>query len=124
MVHYPSESIHFAAQVVQFYCWKASDLQTSEVTIDSGKVVELSQWQMEKINCLKSVFLKDHQLAEMVFSCMTSNVRGLPFFDWAVFNSAVALWEDYASKLREQLVRSFPYWRTHQSIFDVPYDGC
>jgi leucine proline-enriched proteoglycan (leprecan) len=113
-----------AEQVVQFFCWKASDLQTSKVTIDSGKVVELSQCQRKKINCLKSVFLKDHQLAEMVFSCMTSNVWGLPFFDWAVFNSAVALWEDYASKLHEQLLRSLPYWRTHQSVFDVPYDGC
>jgi leucine proline-enriched proteoglycan (leprecan) len=113
-----------AEQVVQFFCWKASDLQTSKVTIDSGKVVELSQCQRKKINCLKSVFLKDHQLAEMVFSCMTSNVWGLPFFDWAVFNSAVALWEDYASKLHEQLLRSLPYWRTHQSVVDVPYDGC
>jgi leucine proline-enriched proteoglycan (leprecan) len=123
---YPSESIHFAEQVVQFSTWKASDLQTSKVTIDSGKVVvvQLSQGQREKMNCLKSVFLKDPQLAEMIFSCMTINVSRWLFFDWADFISAVALWEDYASKLREELVRSLPYWRTHQSIFEVPNDGC
>lgn len=116
-------NILHALQVVQFYCWKASDLQTCKDTIDSGKVVELSQWQREKINCLKSVFLKDHQLAEMVFSCMTCNASGWLLFDWADFNSAFPSWEDYASKLREELLRSLPCWRTHQSIFEVPYNG-
>lgn len=98
-------------------------MQTSKVQIDHGKVGVLSQSQMEKINRLKSVLSKDHQQAEMFFSCMISNESRQYMFDWADLASAVAAWEDYSSKLREEFLRSLPYWRTHQSIFEVPSDG-
>lgn len=109
-------------QVVQFYCWKASTLQTSKIQIDTGKVVELSQSQMEKINRLNPVFSKDNQLAETVLNCMTCENRQ-HFLDWANFASSVSLWRDYASKLHEELVRSLPFWKTHQSIFGVQFNG-
>lgn len=109
-------------QVVQFYCWKASTLQTSKIQIDTGKVVELSQSQMEKINRLNPVFSKDNQLAETVLNCMTCENRQ-HFLDWANFASSVSLWRDYASKLHKELVRSLPFWKTHQSIFGVQFNG-
>ncbi|KAG2701748.1 hypothetical protein I3760_06G058200 [Carya illinoinensis] len=116
-------NILHALQVAQFYSWKASAVHTSKVQIDHGKVGVLSQSQMEKINRLNSVLSKDHQQAEMFFSCMFSNESRQYMFDWADFASAVAAWEDYSSKLREEFLRSLPYWRTHQSIFEVPSNG-
>jgi leucine proline-enriched proteoglycan (leprecan) len=107
---------------VQFYFWTASTLQTSKIQIDTGKVVELSQSQRDKINRLKPIFSKDDQLAETVLSCMMRESRH-HILDWAKFTSAVSLWRDYALKLHEELVRSFPFWRTHQSIFEVQVNG-
>ncbi|KAL4638019.1 hypothetical protein ACB092_03G120900 [Castanea dentata] len=115
-------NILHALQVVQFYCWKASTLQTSKIQIDTGKVVELSQSQMEKINRLNPVFSKDNQLAETVLNRMMCESRQ-HILDWANFVSSVSLWRDYASKLHEELVRSLPFWRTHQSIFGVQFNG-
>ncbi|KAL4638020.1 hypothetical protein ACB092_03G121000 [Castanea dentata] len=115
-------NILHALQVVQYYCWKASTLQTSKIQRDTGKVVELSQSQMEKINRLNPVFSKDNQLAETVLNCMTCKSRQ-HFLDWANFASSVSLWRDYASKLHEELVRSLPFWKTHQSIFGVQFNG-
>ncbi|KAF5442931.1 hypothetical protein F2P56_035538 [Juglans regia] len=116
-------NILHALQVAQFYYWKASTMHTSKVQIDHGKVGVLSQSQMEKINRLKSVLSKDHQQAEMFFSCMISNESRQYMFDWADFASTVAAWEDYSSKLHEEFLRSLPYWRTHQSIFEVQSNG-
>lgn len=117
MVH-----ILFAEQVVQFYSWKASALQTPKFQIDNVKVGELSQFQRGEIDCLKSVLLKDHHQAEMVLSCMTGIESRQYFFNWEGFASAVSLWEEYASELRGELLRSLPYWMNHQSIFEVPYN--
>lgn len=115
-------NILHALQVVQFYFWTASTLQTSKIQIDTGKVVELSQSQRDKINRLKPIFSKDDQLAETVLSCMMRESRH-HILDWAKFTSAVSLWRDYALKLHEELVRSLPFWRTHQSIFEVQVTG-
>lgn len=110
-------------QVVQFYSWKASKLQTSKVERETENlVVKLSESQREKINSLRTTFLNDQQLAETVLgtSCGESRQHS---FQWVSFSAAVGAWEDYTRELRKELVLSLPYWRTHQAIFSVPFDG-
>ncbi|KAL6351656.1 hypothetical protein AAG906_041010 [Vitis piasezkii] len=110
-------------QVVQFYSWKASKLQTSTVERETEiLVVKLSESQREKINSLRTTFLNDQQLAETVLgtSCGESRQHS---FQWISFSAAVGAWEDYTRELRKELVLSLPYWRTHQAIFSVPFDG-
>ncbi|XAR64003.1 Procollagen-proline 3-dioxygenase [Bertholletia excelsa] len=60
-------NILHALQVIQFYCWKASDLQSSEQE-KTVSIEPLSATQREVVNMLKHMFLKDEQLAEMHFS--------------------------------------------------------
>ncbi|XP_059655290.1 uncharacterized protein LOC132302439 isoform X2 [Cornus florida] len=110
-------------QVVQFYCWKASDLQKSEKGRKRRNVVQLSESQREKINSLRLTFLKDKQLAETIFSPMTDDMHRQHSFDWASFSAAVTAWEAYTTKLHKELVASLSYWRSHQSIFCVPSEG-
>ncbi|KAL5553328.1 hypothetical protein UlMin_040729 [Ulmus minor] len=112
-------NILHALQVVQFYCWKASELQTTEVEVESRKMIKLSQLHQERIRSLKSLFSKDDHLAEMVFSRVAFDEH---CFDCKKFAAAIATWEDYVRKLYEELLRSFPHWRTRQSIFTVPFD--
>ncbi|KAA8529875.1 hypothetical protein F0562_034521 [Nyssa sinensis] len=110
-------------QVVQFYCWKASELQTSENEERRKNVVQLSQSQWEKINDLKLMFLKDKQLAETVFSHLTCDKPRQHSFDWVSFSAAVTAWEAYTCKLHKDLLTSLPHWRSHQFIFSVPAVG-
>lgn len=110
-------------QVVQFYSWKASKLQTSKVERETENlVVKLSESQREKINSLRTTFLNDQQLAETVLgtSCGESRQHS---FQWVSFSAAVGAWEDYTRELRKELVLSLPYWINHQAIFSVPFDG-
>lgn len=110
-------------QVVQFYSWKASKLQTSKVERETENlVVKLSESQREKINSLRTTFLNDQQLAETVLgtSCGESRQHS---FQWVSFCAAVGAWEDYTRELRKELVLSLPYWINHQAIFSVPFDG-
>ncbi|KAJ4710153.1 2-oxoglutarate (2OG) and Fe(II)-dependent oxygenase superfamily protein [Melia azedarach] len=111
-----------ALQVVQFFHWKASELPSFTVEI-AGKVLHLSQSQQKKISCLKSVFVKDHQLVETVFHPVTINEKEQRSFSWADFSAAVKVWEDYIHKLHKDIVSSLPYWRTHQSLFSIQFDG-
>ncbi|XP_034690486.1 uncharacterized protein LOC117918058 isoform X2 [Vitis riparia] len=110
-------------QVVQFYSWKASKLQTSKVERETENlVVKLSESQREKINSLRTTFLNDQQLAETVLgtSCGESRQHS---FQWVSFSAAVGAWEVYTRELRKELVLSLPYWINHQAIFSVPFDG-
>lgn len=109
--------------MVQFYCWKASELLNSQFEVEASKVVQLSESQQEKISAFRSLCLKDHELAEMVFSCMTSNENWQSSFDWAKFSAAVAELEDYTCKLHKQLLMSLPSWRTQGIIYSVPFEG-
>ncbi|KAF8389678.1 hypothetical protein HHK36_024197 [Tetracentron sinense] len=115
-------SLH-ALQVLQFYFWKATQLQATKVETATGNVVRLSESLREKINSLKSMLLNDHQLAETVFSHMSCDPFRQPTFDWADFSAAVAAWEDYTCKLHKEMLLSLSYWRSHQSIFSVPLLG-
>lgn len=117
---YEFRNILHTLQVVQFYCWKASDLNFTKVEA-SNKVVHLSQSQQEKSLCLKSLFLKDLHLAESVFRSMTSAERA-EHCNWAHLRVAVDMWEDYAHRLHKELVMCSPHWKTHQSIFHVSFD--
>ncbi|OAY25363.1 uncharacterized protein LOC110605587 [Manihot esculenta] len=108
-------------QMVQFYCWKASELVVSH--LESCKVIQLSQSQREKINALKSFVLRDHQLVEMVFSFVDSKQKCQHSFDWAKFSAAITAWEDYSHKLHKKLLLSLPYWRTEGIICGIPFEG-
>lgn len=113
------DNILHVLQVLQYYYWKAADLQTAKDKRETNNmVVELSKSQKEIISGLKFIFLKDYQLVETVFNSV-SQVSS----DWANIFAAISAWEDYTSKLRKEIFRSLPYWRNHQSIFSVPSDG-
>lgn len=64
----------------------------------------------------------DDHLAETVFSrgaCGESMQRD---FDWKKFVAAVSMWEEYVRMSYEGIVKSLPYWRKQQSIFNVAFD--
>lgn len=108
-----------AKQVVHFYCWKASALQTVEVTIDT-KVVKLSAMQSQKINGLTSVVLNDHGLAVKVFCSSNPSKEGACIrFDWTGIVAAVNAWGNYTANLIRQIHLQLPYWRSHQFIYNV-----
>ncbi|KAL7181070.1 hypothetical protein ACSBR1_040018 [Camellia fascicularis] len=109
-------------QAVQFYCWKASELQTFERE-KKINMLPLSQSQREEVDRLKCAFLKDEQLAEILFSCTTRDNCEQHRFNWAGFSAAVAAWDAYCNKLGKEMLMSLPYWKTHQSIFCVPSLG-
>ncbi|XP_058182758.1 uncharacterized protein LOC131300789 isoform X6 [Rhododendron vialii] len=114
-----SRNIHSVDEAVQFYCWKASELQTSghEKRIN---VVPLSPSQREEVNRLKHVFLKDERVPDKLFSSAMGNERSQQPFNWAHVSAAVTAWEAYSNKLVKEMLLSLPYWKTHQSIFSVP----
>ncbi|KAK4261845.1 hypothetical protein QN277_004789 [Acacia crassicarpa] len=105
-------------QVVHFYRWKASTLQTREVNIDK-KITKLSEMQKQKINGLKSVVLNDAGLVARVFCRFPSEEIVCIHFDWKGIVAAVKAWEDYTSTLIKQIHFLLPYWTTHQSMYNV-----
>ncbi|XP_047250242.1 uncharacterized protein LOC107838780 isoform X3 [Capsicum annuum] len=111
-------NIMHALQIVQFYIWKFSDLKTKveEMTPDATPIT--SQTQTTDIDRLKSVFLKDLQLAEQFFG-HSKPIKDAEF-DSVAFSAAVLEWECYVSKLHKELVLHLPHWKTNQSIFCVP----
>ncbi|KAF3638809.1 putative 65-kDa microtubule-associated protein 6-like [Capsicum annuum] len=107
-----------SSEIVQFYIWKFSDLKTKveEMTPDATPIT--SQTQTTDIDRLKSVFLKDLQLAEQFFG-HSKPIKDAEF-DSVAFSAAVLEWECYVSKLHKELVLHLPHWKTNQSIFCVP----
>lgn len=115
--------IAFPAQVGQYYSWKASELQQRAPILEEGKVIPLSQSQSQNASDLESTFLQDRRLAQTTFGCMSCDGCVTPeVFRWASFSAAVDAWRDYTNELHKDLLRSLPYWRNHQSIFDVSFD--
>lgn len=113
-------NIMHALQMVQFYLWRFSNLKT-KVEGTTPNVTPTSQTQKTETDHLKSVFLKDLQLAERFFghSRPIKDVATYAF-DWVAFSAAVPEWECYVLKLQKELVLHLPHWRTNQSIFCVP----
>ncbi|XP_044491350.1 uncharacterized protein LOC123215358 isoform X2 [Mangifera indica] len=116
-------NILHALQVVQFFNWKALETQTSKVKLRAGKVLQLSQSQREKISGLNSTFLKGNLCASSVFYHVSIDEDGEHSFDWAKFSAAIMAWEGYIYELHKEILVSLPFWRTHQSIFSIPFDG-
>lgn len=117
------ENVLHALQVVQYYSWKASELQRQATILEEGKVIPLSRSQSKKVRDLESAFVKDRRLAQMTFGCSSCDGIGTPeVFRWANFSAAVDAWRDYTYGLHKYLLRSLPYWRNHLSIFDVAFD--
>ncbi|KAF4368460.1 hypothetical protein F8388_018584 [Cannabis sativa] len=117
-------NILHALQVVQYYCWKASEVEATKIEVETSKVLLLSELQQHKISSLKSLFLKDNHLAEMVFrratpTCSESMQQS---FDWTKFAATIAMWEGYARDCYEGILRSLPYWKVQESIFKVSFD--
>ncbi|CAN0876802.1 Prolyl 3-hydroxylase 1 [Linum grandiflorum] len=105
-----------ALQVVQFYRWKAPKLVDSREARRS-KVGFLSEVQQGKIASLRSMFVKDNQLADKMFSHCHQE------FNWAKFADIVDDLECYTGRLQKELVISLPHWRTDQIIYKVPVKG-
>ncbi|XP_024027429.1 uncharacterized protein LOC21402233 isoform X2 [Morus notabilis] len=117
-------NILHALQVVQYYCWKASELETTtKVEVETSKVILLSESQQKSISSLKSLFSKDDHLAETVFGRAACGESMRLYFNWEKFVAAVAMWEDYVRPSYEGIAQSLPYWRKQQSIFNVAFDG-
>ncbi|KAI5385367.1 uncharacterized protein LOC127107361 [Lathyrus oleraceus] len=111
-------------QVVQFFCWKESALQTNMSNIDC-KVVKLSDEQIAKINGLNSVLLNDVDLASRIFCRRPSNLEenGSIYSNWTGIVAAIAAWEDYVLKLNKQIHFQLPYWRMQESLYNVQLDA-
>ncbi|TKY59777.1 Prolyl 3-hydroxylase 1 [Spatholobus suberectus] len=114
-------NIMHALQIVHFYCWKGSALQTKFSNIDF-KVVKVTDVQRAKISGLNSVLLNDDDFASRVFCSMPSKEIGCICFDWSGIVAAVAAWEDYALKLSKQIHLLLPYWRIDGAIYNVQLD--
>ncbi|KAM7255352.1 hypothetical protein ACFE04_020593 [Oxalis oulophora] len=110
-----------ALQVVQFYCWKGSELENFER--ETRKEARLTQSEREIVQRLKSIFIKDHQLANGVFNFSIRDSSTRQPFDWGNFSSAMTAWKNYICKLRQELLLSLPYWKSYQSIHSVQFDG-
>ncbi|QCD83655.1 uncharacterized protein LOC114178277 isoform X1 [Vigna unguiculata] len=114
-------NIMHALQVVHFYCWKGSALLNKVSNTDS-KVVKVTDVQREKISGLNSVLSNDNDFASKVFCNTLSEENGYICFDWSGILAAVAAWEDYASNLSQQIHLQFPFWKMHESIYNVQLD--
>ena len=100
--------------MLQFYFWKGCKSQTLTSEVKSGKVVQLSHSQCEKISQVNSVFLKDIKLAETVFRSVEQY-----YGESSTFSAAITAWEDYSWKLHKEILMSLPQWRAHQAIYTV-----
>ncbi|XP_023644120.1 uncharacterized protein LOC17894299 [Capsella rubella] len=109
-----------ALQVVQYYSWKASELET--FNIENGTVEEveaMSKPQLETLNSLKSVFLPDEKLVTTTFGYSCSNEDLKESLDLTGISLAVTSWEEYTSKLLKVLLLSLPQWKIYQTIHKV-----
>ncbi|BAT74276.1 hypothetical protein VIGAN_01191000 [Vigna angularis var. angularis] len=114
-------NIMHALQVVHFYCWQGSALLDKVSNTDS-KVVKVTDAQREKISGLNSVLSNDDDFASKVFCNMLSEENRSICFDWSGILAAVAAWEDYALNISQQIHLQFPYWKIHESIYNLQLD--
>ncbi|CAH2066077.1 unnamed protein product [Thlaspi arvense] len=113
-------NILHALQVVQFYHWKASEVEISKVEDDTVEEVKaISQDQLETINALKSVFLPDLGLVSTVLGYSCSNGDRKESLDLTDISPAILSWEEYTCKLLKMLLSSLPQWKTYQTIHKV-----
>ncbi|XP_016489969.1 uncharacterized protein LOC107809790 [Nicotiana tabacum] len=118
-------NIMHALQLVQFYHWKLFSLKTkvegtspTPTPTPTPNVIPISPNEKTEIGHLKSVFVKDLQLAEGFFGKTEMDYE----FEWLTFSAAVPEWECYVFKLQKELLLHLPHWRTNQSIFCVPLE--
>ena len=114
--------LNYVEQVVQYYSWKASEIEATKVELESSKILLLSESQQHRISDLKSSFLKEDSLVETVFGSAACGKSMQQCFDWTKFAAAITMWEGYARESYEEVLRSIPYWKMQQSIFIVSYD--
>lgn len=115
----------YLLQVVQYYTWHfSSEFRDAIHQNGWGKVIQLSNAQREIVNDLKSKFVRDDQLSHKMFmsgSCDETEIRAEESFRWSSFSMAVTACESYKLKLHEDMQRSLPYWKAHESIFHVAF---
>ncbi|WJX46950.1 procollagen-proline 3-dioxygenase [Trifolium repens] len=117
-------NILHALQVVQFYHWKGSAVQTNMLNIDY-KVVNLLDEQRERIRGLNSVLLNDGDFAPKIFGGRPSDSEETRCitFNWTGIVAAIAGWEDYVLKLSKQVNLQLPYWRAQESLYNVQLEA-
>ncbi|XP_010534179.1 PREDICTED: uncharacterized protein LOC104809799 [Tarenaya hassleriana] len=113
-------NILHALQVVQFYHWKAHELETLNAGEHIVKEISpLSKPQLERIGALKSVFLHDKpELVSKIFGC-SSFENGKNSLDLMGLSAVIVAWNEYTCKLLEELRLFLPHWETYQTIFKV-----
>lgn len=114
-------NILHALQVLQFYYWKRTEWQSSEYKANNDIVVQMSQSQLEKIQDLKLLFVKNHQNVETIFKHGRGRSLSEQSIDSPSFAAANVAWETYTSKLHQEIHISYPEWKTHHSIFSNPF---
>ncbi|CAI0458247.1 unnamed protein product, partial [Linum tenue] len=102
-----------ALQAVQFYLWKGTTPEDSE-GVRKRKISLLSELEQGKVASMKSMFVKDNELANKMFR---DDKCCLHEFDWAEFTVSVDELERYSRRLQKELVMSLPHWKTQQIIY-------
>ncbi|KAI3857095.1 hypothetical protein MKW92_038764 [Papaver armeniacum] len=117
---FQDQAYHFVP-VVQFYCWKATELPVVNIISEEFRKLTGLSCSLEdfKNDRLKVMFLGDQQHVQSVFGSESSDERMQSSFNWAHFASLVAAWEDYSLQLHKELVTSLPHWRMNQSMFTI-----
>lgn len=103
---------------MQFFYWKRTEWKPSEYKANSDDIVQMSESQLERIQNLKVLFVKNYQTVETTFTHGSIKRCFLEqSIDWASFSAANVAWEAYTSKLHQEILSSFPEWKEHNSIF-------
>ncbi|XP_072971677.1 uncharacterized protein [Typha angustifolia] len=109
-------SLH-ALQVLQFYYWKAPELEKSrretagDMESSRSSILRKSSDMELKLPC-------NHELAETILGAIYYK-EPETIFDWDGLSAAVAGWENYSTKLRRDLSSFMPYWLSNETIFYV-----
>lgn len=104
--------------MVQFYFWKAFELQGTEWS------TEVSKRSMRFSHPLPDdkkglVFSGNHHLVDEFFVHVRSSCDQTRPFKWNDFAAAITMWEDYIVRLQRELMTSMTYWTTHQALYTV-----
>lgn len=93
-------NILHALQVLQFYHWKRTEWQSSEYIANSDDILQMSESQLERIQNLKLLFVKNYQSVETTFTHRSSRRSFLEqSIDRAGFSTANVAWEAYTKPL-------------------------
>ncbi|KAH9625060.1 hypothetical protein KSS87_010550 [Heliosperma pusillum] len=108
-----------AMQAVQFYYWNRTNLLQSEGVRNAGNITQLSEAQKQDVCNLRSSLSRSMKLDASIFCYSSSRTIGYTHFDEESFSTSLTSWEEYTSKLHEQLIVHLPFWKEYKSLFSV-----